>query len=493
MSLNTVAQCDTRLLQMELDWKLNRSGPFPDGIQNAIANLRAALVIREAEASQESRAPTGSSTHNTTSVTAISETTTTPKRLNRTSDARHVMPVPARSKVKWTTTTTTTDSNPTTTMTEQRDNEASALRTEEEQEKRVEKQDRAEEREPARREVETGEQEGIEESKGEVRGKPPLPRAHPAPIATVREPRWFDWATETDKSIGPVPNARDFRSTTTVPASPDHAPSRCKPATRLPDSHATPLQPVRTPSQPIRACTSAMGAPSDPVLAASTHVSCTPAAYTPAAPVHSMHASTAPVDPVPVSTTKCCVPITAPPQIPAKRAPTAIVHAPRDLSALRSDTRNPWGSLRRRHSGRHTRVPRRFTRQRQYPPIYPVNTYLHTAPTPKPPAPTPTFIFETVRHPHGIGPNKPVIRVPAWMEIAKSTYPAPSDQAIAKSAPPSHPAAPVQCRCGQLVPISGNQVSRSFPVHHAFSSFISQFISLSFPFPRQFFSRFTFS
>ena len=341
--------------------------------------------------------------------------------------------------------------------------------------------------------METGEQEGIEESKGEVRGKPPLPRAHPAPIATVREPRWFDWATETDKSIGPVPNARDFRSTTTVPASPDHAPSRCKPATRLPDSHATPLQPVRTPSQPIRACTSAMGAPSDPVLAASTHVSCTPAAYTPAAPVHSVHASTAPVDPVPVSTTKCCVPITAPPQIPAKRAPTAIVHAPRDLSALRSDTRNPWGSLRRRHSGRHTRVPRRFTRQRQYPPIYPVNTYLHTAPTPKPPAPTPTFIFETVRHPHGIGPNKPVIRVPARMEIAKSTYPAPSDQAIAKSAPPSHPAAPVQCRCGQLVPISGNQVSRSFPVHHAFSSFISQFISLSFPFPRQFFSRFTFS
>src|ERR1700683_768130 len=101
--------------------------------------------------------------------------------------------------------------------------------------------------------------------------------------------------------------------------------------------------------------------------------------------------------------------------------------------------------------------------------------------------------FEMVWHPHGIGPNKPVIRVPVPMEVATFTHPTPSDWAIAKSVPPSHPTALVQCHCGQLVPISGNQVSRSFPLHHTFSSFISQFISLSFPFPRQLFSHFIFS
>ena len=79
----------------------------------------------------------------------------------------------------------------------------------------------------------------------------------------------------------------------------------------------------------------------------------------------------------------------------------------------------------------------------------------------------------------------------AQMEMATSTHPALSDQAIMKLAPPLHPPASVQCRCGQLVPISGNQVSRSFPLHHIFSSFISQFITLSFPFPRQLFSCFT--
>jgi hypothetical protein len=52
MSLNTVAHCDARLLQMECEWKLTRSGPFPEGIRNAIANLRAALVIWEAEAEE---------------------------------------------------------------------------------------------------------------------------------------------------------------------------------------------------------------------------------------------------------------------------------------------------------------------------------------------------------------------------------------------------------------------------------------------------------
>jgi hypothetical protein len=70
MSLNTVAQCDARLLQMELEWKINRSGPFPDKIRNTIANIHAALVIREAEASQKIPTPTTTSTPTTTPTTA---------------------------------------------------------------------------------------------------------------------------------------------------------------------------------------------------------------------------------------------------------------------------------------------------------------------------------------------------------------------------------------------------------------------------------------
>jgi hypothetical protein len=61
---------------------------------------------------------------------------------------RHVTPVPARSKAKWTTTTTTTNSNPTTTTIEQQDNKEQAVGREEEA-RGVGKQDRTEERESA--------------------------------------------------------------------------------------------------------------------------------------------------------------------------------------------------------------------------------------------------------------------------------------------------------------------------------------------------------
>jgi hypothetical protein len=44
-ALNTVAQCNTRLLQVENKWILTQSGPFPDGILNTITNLHAVLVI----------------------------------------------------------------------------------------------------------------------------------------------------------------------------------------------------------------------------------------------------------------------------------------------------------------------------------------------------------------------------------------------------------------------------------------------------------------
>jgi hypothetical protein len=99
----------------------------------------------------------------------------------------------------------------------------------------------------------------------------------------------------------------------------------------------------------------------------------------------------------------------------------------RDLSMLCSDAPNPWQSLRHRHRGHYAHAPRQFTFQRQYSPVHPANTYLHTTTTPKPPTPTLVHIFEMVQHPHGIGPTKPVIRVPAQIKMATSTYFTPSD------------------------------------------------------------------
>jgi hypothetical protein len=96
---------------MEFEWKIKRSGPFPAGIRNTIANLHAALEIREAEASQETTyetttanipAPANAATPTTTTtstsipapantaIPAIHETITTWERLNRVTDTCHV-------------------------------------------------------------------------------------------------------------------------------------------------------------------------------------------------------------------------------------------------------------------------------------------------------------------------------------------------------------------------------------------------------------------
>ena len=173
------------------------------------------------------------------------------------------------------------------------------------------------------------------------------------------------------------------------------------------------------------------------------------------------------------------------------------IHPPRDLSALRSSTPNPWGSLRRRHYGCDPHAPRQFPHCRQHRQKYPVNTYVHTTPIPKPPAPTPTCIFETVRHPRGIGPNKPVIQVPTRMTGDTPAHHAQRmDRAIVKPAtplPPSHSIAAIRCQCGQFVPVSNTLQLSPSPLHHTLSTFISHFISRPLSLPAQFFSRFMFS
>jgi hypothetical protein len=499
MSLNTVAQCDNRLLQMELDWKLNRSGPFPDGIRNTISNLCAALAIREAEASHKTPAPVNAATPATSSTT----TTTTTDLSTTASTETTTVAMAATVKLHK---TTRDDSEEHKGSEERRGDEIGEgnkeRRTAEEKSAEREGNDIAETRGDKRDEGERiarkasvkGENkkrerasEGIKENKGNVRGNPPPHTAHPtlerdnseedtrrepqhehprledgeygiferetlefgenevyepgeleyeptcgnaevgnglhktregkdyrvrepdngtthpAPSPTAneaanpgpREHMRFDWATETDKSFGPVPIASNFHPTKPqFPlASPEHAP--CLFGNRIP-----PPQPVRT--TPKRSITQ-------------PRHNTTPRACSPA------------VDP----------PSAAPPQVPAERAPTAVVHAPRDLSGLRSNTPNPWRSLRRRYHSRDSYTPRRFTRRRQYPPEYPINTHIPATPIPKPPAPTSIHVFETVTHPHGIGPSKPVIRVPTLMTRHTPTHPAQhTDRAIAKSETP---------------------------------------------------------
>jgi hypothetical protein len=82
-------------------------------------------------------------------------------------------------------------------------------------------------------------------------------------------------------------------------------------------------------------------------------------------------------------------------------APAA--HAPGDFSALCSNNRNPWGSLSCLH---HHYQP--CTRNPCYSCQYNTN-YLHK---PTPPLLPPALIqlVETIQHPHGIAPMKPVIK-----------------------------------------------------------------------------------
>jgi hypothetical protein len=226
---------------------------------------------------------------------------------------------------------------------------------------------------------------------------------HPAPPCTAneaanpgpREHTRFDWATETDKLFGPVPNMSEFCPTEPrFPlASPEHAPrlfgNRIPPPQPI---HMTPKRSVTRPRHNTTPC------------------ACSPAVDTPS---------------------------TAPPQVPAECAPTTAIQALHDLSSLRSSTPNPWGSLSRRrphsyplcnlsaprsdttnpwgifHLHQYPGVPQQFTRRNQYPSRYPVNTHIPTTSTPKPPIPAPFGIFKTVWHPHGIRPTKPMIRVPA--------------------------------------------------------------------------------
>jgi hypothetical protein len=179
-------------------------------------------------------------------------------------------------------------------------------------------------------------------------------------------------------------------------------------------------------------------------------------------------------------------------------APTAPTTHMRDFSALRSSAPNPWASLRRRHHHRYLRTPRQSesVQQGRFARIYPMNSPIHKHPIFKSKPASSFRVFETVTHPYGIGPSKPVIRVPTRMTGDTPAHHAQRmDCAIVKPATPplSRSIAAIRCQCGQIFTVSNTLQPSPSPLHHTLSTFISHFISRPLALPAQFFSRFMFS
>jgi hypothetical protein len=153
-----------------------------------------------------------------------------------------------------------------------------------------------------------------------------------------------------------------------------------------------------------------------------------------------------------------------------KLSPTSsipIINTLRDFSSLSSGIQNPWGSLQRHklHTQPH------YSQQ----PIYNTfHSYQYLPGNQK--IKTPTFysppavdrVIETVHHPFGIRPNKPIITLPTRTR----------DTSHAQSASACSPVASspltfdIQCPCGRLL-----QVSRVVPSLHTTSLTISLLLS----------------
>ena len=111
--MNTVKKLDEKLARMEQHWAETRSGPFPEGVRNAIADLRASLERDTETAPTSKQSDLADVQHVTTTTATISaptstatptiyEITTTPERLDHVANTRHVIaqppPIPAEQK-----------------------------------------------------------------------------------------------------------------------------------------------------------------------------------------------------------------------------------------------------------------------------------------------------------------------------------------------------------------------------------------------------------
>ena len=287
------------------------------------------------------------------------------------------------------------------------------------------------------------------------------PRAHtPAPTAPPA-------VALSGSDVAPrMASPEGMRPLSGQPATPSHPDREPWPTVTLSNNDVAPY--ARTP---------ATGATSDQVPTASVPTKCNPATYTPAPPIvhglrdlSGLHSGS----PNPWGS------------LSRRRQHS---YAPRDLSALRSDA--PWRSLRRRHcSQKPSQTIHQNHHSFRHRPKISMQTSLNPILSPS------THVFETITHPFGIGPMKPVFRVPARMATdTPANLTPPVHHTIVKSTPsllPLHSAVAVRCQCGQLVRVSDALQTRNISLHHTLRTFISNFIS-PFSFPSLFFARFMFS
>jgi hypothetical protein len=145
------------------------------------------------------------------------------------------------------------------------------------------------------------------------------------------------------------------------------------------------------------------------------------------------------------------------------------IHVSRDILILRSGQRNPWSSLSRRHRRSHPRTPLVHS---------PPNSFYYVIPNSVTPPSLPIQTIETVRHPHGIGAAKPVIRTPSIHRtpLVPVTYP------IATQYRHYGPLAPANTQ------VSVTQSRNINPSLYRLSTFIPRFLSYSLSISSQIFS-----
>jgi len=148
---------------------------------------------------------------------------------------------------------------------------------------------------------------------------------------------------------------------------------------------------------------------------------------------------------------------------------TGPAHAQRNVSALRSGVRNPWGSLNRRHRRSHFRTSQLLPRHSYR---YHTNNHVYMYPMSYPSLPL-IRTRETVCHSRGIGPVEPIVGTHVPMHVAT----------------PTRPVAAARSRQGQLIPSTHTHITDTHLKDITPSStFISDITSLPFTLSSHLFS-----
>jgi hypothetical protein len=164
------------------------------------------------------------------------------------------------------------------------------------------------------------------------------------------------------------------------------------------------------------------------------------------------------------------------------------IRATCNFSALLSGARNPWGNIQHRnHRNRACNLP--HTLCHTYHSFqYPADNYIYKL-SPSQPT-TPRGIIETIQHPYGIRPAKPVIRIPIAMPVVADEHPKrPVHSGVTKS-----PDINFNCHCRRPIQVSKVASVPHLPIvlRPTLTMLILDFKSYSYSFPSHILSFFWF-